>query len=111
MSYFEGYDKELADKEREEAEMIASNEYQKELDEGLPHIEKLTDGSWKGTITTDFTANTTSLKRQLFEEIEKQRKKVGDTSSNYIVELGVISNDEKRIVTVFIKLTKDKQDE
>lgn len=111
MSYFEDYERELADKEREEAEMIASNEYQKELDEGLAHIERLADGSWEGTITTDFTANITSLKRQLFEEIEKQRKKVGDTSSNYVVELGMTSGDEKRTITLFIKLTRVKQDE
>lgn len=51
MSYLN--EKELADKEREDAEIVASNEYQKELDEGLPHIEVYQDFKFVGTMVFD----------------------------------------------------------
>lgn len=49
MSYFEDYERKLEEEEAEQAEIDASNEYQKELDENQIHIEKLADGSWVGS--------------------------------------------------------------
>jgi len=44
MSIFDAREKELCEQEKEEAEIIASNEYQKELDEKLQHIEQIENG-------------------------------------------------------------------
>lgn len=44
MSIFDIREKELCEQEKEEAEIIASNEYQKELDEKLQHIEQIENG-------------------------------------------------------------------
>lgn len=101
MSYFEGYDKELADKEREEAEMIASNEYQKVLDEGLPHIERLADGSWVGRIVVrqqEAKFYFERLQQKMFESIEK----IGDNKSNYFNSKTEMRKDELLKETILI---------
>lgn len=101
MSYFEGYDKELADKEREEAEMIANNEYQKELDEGLPHIERLADGLWVGRIVVrqqEMKFYFERLQQKMFESIEK----IGDNKSNYFNSKTEMRKDELLKETILI---------
>lgn len=111
MSIFDAYEKELCDKEREEAELNASNEYQKELDEGLPHIEKLEDGSWVGTkvCSVGSKEEIEQIQQDILDEIDKHvTKNNGYVGSNYILETSAIK-DERFIggeLTIKVKLKR-----
>lgn len=109
MSYF-GNEKELADKEREEAEIVASNEYQKELDEGLPHIERLADGSWVGSIEVDMlNASIDEIenqKQRLLEAILEQKEKDTTDTSFYVCEARGYHDLETNKKMLIVKLNK-----
>lgn len=108
MSYF-GNEKELADKEREEAEVVASNEYQKELDEGLPHIERLADGSWVGSIEVDMLESIDEIenqKQRLLEAILEQKEKDATDTSTYVCETKMLHFVASGRKTLIVKLRK-----
>lgn len=108
MSYF-GNEKELADKEREEAEIVASNEYQKELDEGLPHIERLADGSWVGSIEVDIFNSIDEVEHQqqrLLEAILKQKEKSATDTSTYVCETRTFNDTVTNKQMIIVKLKK-----
>lgn len=108
MSYF-GNEKELADKEREEAEVVASNEYQKELDEGLPHIERLADGSWVGSIEVDMLESIDEIenqKQRLLEAILEQKEKDTTDTSFYVCEARGYPDLETNKKMLIVKLKK-----
>lgn len=108
MSYF-GNEKELADKEREEAEIVASNEYQKELDEGLPHIERLADGSCVGSIEVDMLESIDEIenqKQRLLEAILEQKEKDATDTSTYVCETKMLHFVASGRKTLIVKLRK-----
>ena len=109
MSYF-GNEKELADKEIEEAEIVASNEYQKEVDEGSPHIERLADGSWVGSIEVDMlNASIDEVEHQqqrLLEAILEQKEKDATDTSTYVCETKVLNFIASGRKTLIVKLRR-----
>lgn len=107
MSYLN--EKELADKEREEAEIVASNEYQKELDEGLSHIERLADGSWVGSIEVDMFNSIDEIedqKQRLLEAILEQKEKYITDTSTYVCETRTFNDTATNKQMLSVKLKK-----
>ena len=109
MSYF-GNEKELADKEREEAEIVASNEYQKEVDEGSPHIERLADGSWVGSMEVDILNISIDkidcLKQKILEAILEQKEKDTTDTLTYDCETRTFNDVETNRQMLIVKLRK-----
>lgn len=94
MSYFEDYERKLEEEDAEQAEIDASNEYQKELDENQIHIEKLADGSWVGSQKTENYLNEDEkdeLAQNLLDRIEEVRTK--DITSKSIYKLQIFMEE------------------
>lgn len=115
MSYFEDYERKLEEEEAEQAEIDASNEYQKELDENQIHIEKLADGSWVGKLEIDmvdigFEELDNQMQKILDALLEQKEKDTTDTST-YVCKARVFENFSTGKTVLIVKLKKVKSNE
>ena len=115
MSYFEDEERKMLEEEREQAEIDASNERQRELDEHIPHIEKLEDGSWVGSVDISITEmesiDCEKICQDIFEAIEEVREKSETEKKFYQVMRFRTENHQNCTFTLYVKLQHIEQED